>query len=61
MVPVQWAVLVGVVMSALVYFFTAADDVQVLEGVFAEAGGVQLKEPPDRLPSRAATVRLMTW
>ena len=55
-VPVQWAVFVGVILSALVYFFTAADDVQVLEGVFAEAGGVQLKEPPDRLPSRAATV-----
>jgi SulP family sulfate permease len=54
-VPVQWAVFIGVVLSALVYFFTAADDVQVLELVPTEEGQILLKDPPDRLPSWAVT------
>lgn len=29
-VPVQWAVFIGVILSALVYFFSAADDVQIV-------------------------------
>lgn len=53
-VPVQWAVFVGVVLSALVYFFTAADDVQVVALVPTEEGQIRIEEPPDRLTSRAA-------
>lgn len=54
-VPVQWAVFIGVVLSALVYFFTAADDVQVIELVPTAEGEILLKEPPERLPSWAVT------
>ena len=55
-VPVQWAVFIGVVLSALVYFFTAADDVHVLELVPTEEGQIRTQEPPDQVPSRAVTI-----
>jgi SulP family sulfate permease len=54
--PVQHAVFVGVVLSALVYFFSAADDVEVVHlGPTAE-GQLKVQEPPAELPSRAATL-----
>ena len=55
-VPVQWAVFIGVVLSGIVYFFTAADDVKLLELVPTESGQFQIEDAPDRLSSRAATI-----
>lgn len=51
-VPVQWAVFIGVVLSALVFFFTAADDVQIVALTPTKEGQLQTAELPDRLPSR---------
>ena len=42
-------------LSALVYFFTAADDVQVVELVPTAEGLAKVQEAPAELPSRAAT------
>lgn len=53
-VPVQWAVFIGVILSALVYFFTAADDVQVVALAPTEEGQFRAIDLPDRLPSREA-------
>jgi SulP family sulfate permease len=54
--PVQWAVLVGVVLSILVYFFTAADEVNVEEIIITPEGDFSVQPPPERLPSHKATV-----
>jgi SulP family sulfate permease len=54
--PVQHAVFVGVVLSALVYFFSAADDVDVVQLVPTAEGQLKVQEPPAELPSRAATL-----
>jgi len=54
--PVQHAVFVGVVLSALVYFFSAADDVEVVQLVPTAEGQLKVQEPPAELPSRAATL-----
>lgn len=55
-VPVQWAVFIGVILSALVYFFTAADDVKVVEIVLTESGQLRIQKPPEQLSSRSATM-----
>ena len=55
-VPVQWAVFIGVVLSALVYFFSAADDVKVIQFVPTESGQFRKGEPPENLASRAVTI-----
>jgi SulP family sulfate permease len=56
MVPVQWAVFIGVILSGLVYFFSAADDVHVLEIVHTESGQLRKQAPDEKLPSRSVTV-----
>jgi SulP family sulfate permease len=53
--PVQYAVLAGVVLSALVYFFSAADDVKVVQLVPTAEGQIKIQETPAHLPSRAVT------
>lgn len=55
-VPVQWAVFFGVALSAIVYFFSAANDVNVVEIVLTEAGQYKIQKAPDQLSSRTATV-----
>jgi SulP family sulfate permease len=55
-VPVQWAVFIGVVLSGLVYFFTAADDVRIVGLHPTEDGTLQIMDVPDRLPSRTVTI-----
>lgn len=55
-VPIQYAVLIGVLLSGIVYFFTAADDVQIEELVLLEDGLVKEQKPPEQLPSRAITI-----
>jgi SulP family sulfate permease len=55
-VPVQWAVLIGVILSAIVYFFTAADDAKVVEMVPTESGLFRIQEAPEKLSSRKTTI-----
>ena len=55
-VPVQWAVFIGVILSGIVYFFSAAEDVKLLELVPTEPGQFKTQDTPDRLSSRAATI-----
>jgi len=56
LVPVQWAVFIGVILSTLVYFFSAAEDAQVIEFVFTESGQIQKQTPVEKLPTRSVTI-----
>ena len=58
-VPVQWAVFIGVLLSAIVYFFTAADDVQIVALTPNKDKQLQITDLPDRLPSREVTFLLI--
>jgi len=53
--PVQYAVLVGVVLSALAYFITAAYQVRLVELV-PEAGSYREQPAPAQLPDKAITI-----
>ncbi len=53
--PVQYAVLIGVVLSALAYFITAAYQVRLVELV-PEAGSYREKPAPAQLPDKAITI-----
>lgn len=55
-VPVQWAVFIGVLLSAIVYFFTSADDVQIVAFTPTEKGQLQVAELPETLPSREVSL-----
>ena len=55
-VPVQWAVFIGVLLSAIVYFFTSADDVQIVALTPTEEGKLQITELPEKLPSREVSL-----
>jgi sulfate permease, SulP family len=54
--PIQAAVGLGVVLSALLYVSESATDVSVVELVEREDGRLVEREPPRRLPSRRATI-----
>jgi SulP family sulfate permease len=53
--PIQAAVALGVVLSALLYVSESSTDVSVVELVEREDGRLQEREPPRRLPSGRAT------
>jgi SulP family sulfate permease len=55
-VPVQWAVFIGVILSGIVYFLSAADDVKVVELILTESGQFRIQDAPDQLSSRTATM-----
>jgi SulP family sulfate permease len=55
-VPIQAAVGLGVVLSALLYVSESSTDVSVVELVEREDGRLVEREPPRRLPSRRATI-----
>jgi SulP family sulfate permease len=55
-VPVQWAVFIGVILSGIVYFLSAADDVKVIELILTESGQFRIQDAPDQLSSRTATM-----
>ena len=54
--PVQWAVLFGVVLSAIVYFISAANDVNVVEIVLTDSGQLKIQKAPDQLSNRTVTI-----
>lgn len=54
--PIQVAVGVGVVLSALLYVSEASTDVSVVELVERPDGGAEEREPPKQLPSHRVTV-----
>lgn len=56
LVPVQWSVFIGVILSVLVYFFSAADDVHVIEFAITESGQIRKEVPHKELSSRTITV-----
>jgi SulP family sulfate permease len=53
--PIQAAVALGVVLSALLYVSESSTDVSVVELVERGDGRLEEREPPRRLPSRRAT------
>jgi SulP family sulfate permease len=53
--PIQAAVALGVVLSALLYVSESSTDVSVVELIEREDGRLQEREPPRRLPSERAT------
>ncbi|MFN8473657.1 MAG: SulP family inorganic anion transporter [Anaerolineae bacterium] len=55
-VPLQWAVLVGVVLSMLVFVLTSSREVRVSELVSEPDGTVRERPAPATLPSHAVTV-----
>ncbi|MFN8497497.1 MAG: SulP family inorganic anion transporter [Anaerolineae bacterium] len=55
-VPLQWAVLIGVVLSILVFVLTASREVRVSQLVLQPDGSVREKAPSETLTSRAITV-----
>lgn len=54
--PVQWAVLFGVILSVLVYFFESANDIELVEIVATPEGNYREQSPPKELESRSITV-----
>jgi len=54
--PAQYAVLVGVVFSVLVYFFTSANQVRLVELVPQTIGSYREQPAPARLPDKAITI-----
>lgn len=56
MMPVQYAVFLGVVLSILGYFFSAAEDVRLVELVPLKDGQYQEKPAPTQLRSNAVTL-----
>jgi SulP family sulfate permease len=54
--PIQAAVGVGVVLSALLYVNESSTDVSVVEMVERPDGGVEERQPPKQLPSHRVTV-----
>lgn len=52
----QWAVLVGVVFSVLVYFFTSANQVRLVELVPQTVGSYREQPAPAQLPDKAITI-----
>ena len=54
--PVQYAVLFGVVLSMLVYFFELANDIELVEIVATPGGSFREQLPSKELTSRSITV-----
>lgn len=54
-VPLQYAVLVGVALSLLQYVYKASLDIDVVEVVAVDGRRIE-RRPPERLPSKAVTV-----
>lgn len=54
--PVQWAVLFGVVLSALVYFIESANDIELVEIVVTPKGSFREQQPPKELAPRSIIV-----
>jgi SulP family sulfate permease len=56
LLPIQVAVGIGVVLSALLYLFCASSDVAIVELVKRSDGRIEERAAPKRLPSREVTV-----
>jgi SulP family sulfate permease len=54
--PVHYAVLAGVVLSGLVYFFASASDIRLVEFVVNPDGTIRERPAPAELPSRTVTL-----
>lgn len=54
--PVQWAVLFGVVLSVIVYFIESANDIELVEIVVTPEGSYREQSPPKELASRSITL-----
>jgi SulP family sulfate permease len=53
--PIQFAVALGVVASALLYLFASSTDIDIVERVRLADGGYEEREAPKTLPSHAVT------
>lgn len=53
--PIQAAVALGVVASALLYMFASSTDIAIVERVQLADGGFEERDPPETLPSHAVT------
>ena len=54
--PVQWAVLFGVLLSVVIYFIESASDIELVEIVNTADGSFREQQPPTALASRSITI-----
>ena len=56
MLPIQYAVLLAVLLSFLFHVIASASDVRIMELVPDEADDFEVREPPEKLQSNKATL-----